>query len=269
MPLKATWIYDIFYNRSTWCVPYVPVVDCFAWLEAHKAEGFAIAGVYGNNEHWNKKNAGGHTNRSTHALWGVLPKATHTDNVTRRYVPAIDYKLPDAWMARYQAWYIKALRANRFPYIQYVNINGHHYNRASGYAQESSTDWHVHEHYAPGFETKKVALPLAVFYGEVMYPESQEVDVEDILIAKDISDMTEGYLIAGRKETPERFLQLIGWMSWQGQNKAQKALEAAAGAEEAAKASNAKLDKLISAQDATNKLLTEIRDSLKASPNPS
>lgn len=181
MPLKATWIYDIFYDRNTWCVPYVPVADCFAFLEAHKTEGFGISGVYGNNEHWNKKNAGGHTNRSTHALWGVLPKATHTDNVTRRYVPAIDYKLPDAWMARYQSWYVAALRANRFPYIQYINVNGHHYNRASGYAQEFSTDWHVHEHYAPGFEVKKVILPLAAFYNEVMHPEApaEEDDMDD------------------------------------------------------------------------------------------
>jgi len=168
--LNSTWVYDSWYDRNTWCVPFVSLVRMYAFLQAHAAEGFVISGVYGNYAHWDKASAGGHTNRSTHDLWNTLPAITHTDVVLRRFVPAIDYKLPSGWMDDYERWYVPALRANRFPYIQYININGHHYHRETGYAQVFSSDTHCHEHYAPGFETKTVPLPLERFYNEVMHP---------------------------------------------------------------------------------------------------
>lgn len=65
----------------------------------------------------------------------------------------------------------------------------------------------------------------------------QEDDVDPIKIAPDISVLTDGYLVAGRVEDPERFLQIIGWMAHRAQREATKAtaqlgvLLAAAGAE--------------------------------------
>lgn len=175
MPLRPTWIYDSYYRRNTWCVPMTPVVDMFAWLEAHAAEGFGISGVYGNFDHWNKLRAGDHTNRTTHDLWGVLPAVTGTDNVTRRFVGAIDYKLPAAWMARYETWCVAELRAKRAPWVKYMNINGHHYHRESNYAQSTSGDYHVHESFAPGYESKTITgLLLVRFYAEVMHPEGDD-----------------------------------------------------------------------------------------------
>lgn len=174
MTLNSAWIYDSYYDRPTWCIPFVYTVRVYAFLEAHRAEGFVISGVYGGYDHWNRPYAGGHTNRSTHDLWGVLPAITHKDNVYRRYVPAIDYKLPAGWMDDYERWYVAALRANRFPYIQYININYHHYHRETGYAQQPSGDGHCHDHPAPGFEIKVVPLPLEVFYHEVMHPQEED-----------------------------------------------------------------------------------------------
>jgi hypothetical protein len=171
MPLKAAYIRDVYYARNTWCVPMVPVVDMYAWLEAHATEGFVISGVYGSYDHWSKPRAGDHTNRTTHDLWGTLPASTGTDNVIRRYVGAIDYKLPSGWMSRYESWCVAELRANHAPWVKYMNINGHHYHRETGYGQASSGDYHVHESFAPGFETKKIpGLLLTRFYNAVMHP---------------------------------------------------------------------------------------------------
>jgi hypothetical protein len=89
-------------------------------------------------------------------------------------------------------------------------------------------------------KTDPVGIDMAWFRANVaavLAGNPLEDDVDPIKIDPDISALTDGYLVAGRVEDPERFLQIIGWMAHRAQREATKAtaqlgaLLAAAGAE--------------------------------------
>ncbi|MFG3709225.1 hypothetical protein ACGF7U_31465 [Micromonospora sp. NPDC047670] len=145
--IKGGTVYDPYHGRNATWRPVGPVVDEYAHYTANSRDGYVCLGVVGDRRHWNLKNAGDHTSRSTHSTIvngkTVSPKAG--------WVYAIDGRVPDP--ARFERWFAKQLRAGKYPHVKYWNILHRHYNRKRGWSTAVySSDDHLHISFIPGSE---------------------------------------------------------------------------------------------------------------------
>ncbi|MCX5070920.1 peptidoglycan-binding protein [Micromonospora lupini] len=139
-------VYDTYYKVNRSWRPIGPVVDEWQVYTAKSTDGYVCLGVVGNASHWNKKNTGDHTSRSSHStvIGGktVYPKSG--------WVYAIDGRVPEP--ARFEAWFLGRLKAGAYPHVKYWNINNKHYNQKAGWKPTYSSDGHLHLSFDPGCE---------------------------------------------------------------------------------------------------------------------
>lgn len=139
--------HDTYYNRDVSWRPVGPVVDEYAFYTANSKDGYICLGVVGNASHWNHKNAGDHTSRSSHStvIGGktVYPKPG--------WVYAIDGRVPEP--EKFERWFVKQLRAGKYRNVKYWNILHRHWNQKLGWAKATySSDDHLHISFDPGSE---------------------------------------------------------------------------------------------------------------------
>jgi hypothetical protein len=121
-----------------------PVVDLSRFVQ-RAGDEFRLSGVLGNREHWMKARAGDHTSRSTHSIFGVMPKSG--------FIYAIDISMPDATARSLERHLLTHLRAGRYKEVKYFNILNRHWNRQNGFRfAQSSGDHHLHVSIMPGHE---------------------------------------------------------------------------------------------------------------------
>lgn len=137
---------DTYYGVNRSWRPIGPVVDEWQFYQAKSNDGYVCLGVVGNAAHWNKKNAGDHTSRSSHStvIGGktVYPKAG--------WVYAIDGRVPEP--AKFEKWFLGELKAGKYKHVKYWNINNRHYNQKAGWKPVYSSDGHLHLSFDPGSE---------------------------------------------------------------------------------------------------------------------
>lgn len=138
--------HDTYYNVDRRWRPVGPVVDEWQFYVAKSGDAYVCLGVVGNAAHWNHKNAGDHTSRSSHStiIGGktVYPKPG--------WVYAIDGRVPEP--QRFEKWFLAQLKAGKYPHVKYWNINHRHYNQKNGWAPLYSSDDHLHMSFDPGAE---------------------------------------------------------------------------------------------------------------------
>ncbi|MBC9000455.1 peptidoglycan-binding domain-containing protein [Micromonospora aurantiaca (nom. illeg.)] len=139
-------VYDTYYKTTRSWRPIGPVVDEWQFYTASADDGYVCLGVVGNAAHWNKKNTGDHTSRSSHStvIGGktVYPKSG--------WVYAIDGRVPEP--QKFETWFLGRLKAGAYPHVKYWNINNRHYNQKTGWKPSYSGDVHLHLSFDPGSE---------------------------------------------------------------------------------------------------------------------
>lgn len=104
-----------------------PITDL---VDLARAAGVTVLGTIGNAGHLTAATPEDHTPFSATAWPVPLPGY---------WVCACDL-VDGPWSDRLLA----DARAGRAPWVKYLNMRGHHYNRKRGFVQESSTDQHLH-----------------------------------------------------------------------------------------------------------------------------
>lgn len=145
MALTGGRVFDVFHGRTVTWKPAGPVVAEFTFIAG--ASGYRLLGVVGDAGHWSIRNGGDHTSRSTHSTI-VGGRTVHPKS---GFVYAIDLRVPEP--ARFERWFLKQLRAGRYPNMKYFNILNRHWNRKRGWADAVfSKDDHLHLSFIPGAE---------------------------------------------------------------------------------------------------------------------
>jgi hypothetical protein len=142
--------FDPFHGQTVSYQVAGPVVDLLRFVEKGRDE-FTLSGVLGNRAHWMKKRAGDHTSRSTHSIFGVMPKSG--------WIYAIDISMRDATASRLERYMLTHLRAGRYKEVKYFNILNRHWHRQNGFrSAESSGDHHLHVSIMPDYERSHSTL---------------------------------------------------------------------------------------------------------------